>query len=365
MTGNELENSQQNLQVFEDSAANAPASEFQRIEFTGTARDYFGIWIVNVLLTLATLGIYSAWAKVRRLTYFRNNTKIAGYGFSYHATGLQIFKGRLVAFVILLTLSLVANFQPLVAIFVWSGILFLTPWLLNSSLKFNARMTSYRNVRFNWHGTYWKSFWWLVIAPLVGLLSLGLLTPLFSKHYYRYFASQHSYGTTRFQSDPTAGSYYLAFLLGVILPTAVLGSLITALVLLIPFEIRSSPEFIPLVFLLPVIMLATAVFSMSFIYRVLCRNIMVKTLTLSEVMEFNSDIHPGRFIWISLSNLVAVVVTIGLLLPWATVRIYRYLAECTQTRIHGDMNQFVDDARVLQSSFGQEFADFEGIDVSI
>jgi uncharacterized membrane protein YjgN (DUF898 family) len=27
---------------------------------------YFRIWIVNLLLTIATLGIYSAWAKVRR-----------------------------------------------------------------------------------------------------------------------------------------------------------------------------------------------------------------------------------------------------------------------------------------------------------
>jgi uncharacterized membrane protein YjgN (DUF898 family) len=33
-------------------------------EFTGKAGEYFGIWIVNVSLTLLTLSIYSAWAKV-------------------------------------------------------------------------------------------------------------------------------------------------------------------------------------------------------------------------------------------------------------------------------------------------------------
>src|SRR5512138_603355 len=32
--------------------------------FNGSARDYFGIWIVNSLLKLLTIGIYSAWAKV-------------------------------------------------------------------------------------------------------------------------------------------------------------------------------------------------------------------------------------------------------------------------------------------------------------
>ena len=38
------------------------AGGFHRIVFTGKASEYFGIWIVNVLLTILTLGIYSAWA---------------------------------------------------------------------------------------------------------------------------------------------------------------------------------------------------------------------------------------------------------------------------------------------------------------
>lgn len=38
--------------------------------FTGTGSEYFRIWIVNWLLTLLTLGIYSAWAKVRRIQFF-------------------------------------------------------------------------------------------------------------------------------------------------------------------------------------------------------------------------------------------------------------------------------------------------------
>ncbi len=36
------------------------------LSFTGTAGDYFRIWIANIALTLLTLGIYSAWAKVRK-----------------------------------------------------------------------------------------------------------------------------------------------------------------------------------------------------------------------------------------------------------------------------------------------------------
>ena len=34
--------------------------------FHGNGAEYFRIWIVNFLLTLLTLGVYSAWAKVRK-----------------------------------------------------------------------------------------------------------------------------------------------------------------------------------------------------------------------------------------------------------------------------------------------------------
>ena len=38
------------------------------IEFKGKALEYFGIWLANILLTVVTIGIFSAWA--RRLRYF-------------------------------------------------------------------------------------------------------------------------------------------------------------------------------------------------------------------------------------------------------------------------------------------------------
>lgn len=48
----------------------------QRFSFTGTGSEYFRIWIVNLLLSIVTLGIYSAWAKVRRMKYFYRNTRL-------------------------------------------------------------------------------------------------------------------------------------------------------------------------------------------------------------------------------------------------------------------------------------------------
>ncbi len=52
-------------------------------EFTGNAREYFRIWIVNTCLTLFTLGIFSAWAKVRKKRYLYSHTQLDGTPFQY------------------------------------------------------------------------------------------------------------------------------------------------------------------------------------------------------------------------------------------------------------------------------------------
>ena len=69
-------------------AGRATAAGGERIirpEFTGSAGEYFRIWIVNLFLTPITLGIYSAWAKVRKKRYFYGCTRFDGDTFDYFA----------------------------------------------------------------------------------------------------------------------------------------------------------------------------------------------------------------------------------------------------------------------------------------
>src|SRR5262249_44798305 len=73
----------------------------QPLRFTGTGSEYFGIWIVNLLLTIVTIGIYAAWAKVRRLQYFYRHTELAGSSFDFHGSAARILVGRILALVLL------------------------------------------------------------------------------------------------------------------------------------------------------------------------------------------------------------------------------------------------------------------------
>src|ERR1700761_2616002 len=124
------------------------------VEFRGRGAEYFRIWIVNVALSVLTLGLYSAWAKVRTQRYFYGNTYLAGQSFEYHASAWRILLGRIIALTLLLCYSVSVVLVP-VSFGLWLLILGAAlPWLANSSLRFNARNSSWRNVRFNFTATY-------------------------------------------------------------------------------------------------------------------------------------------------------------------------------------------------------------------
>jgi uncharacterized membrane protein YjgN (DUF898 family) len=182
-------------------------------EFTGSGREYFGIWIVNILLTILTLGIYSAWAKVRRNRYFYGNTRLLGSGFDYHAKPMQILIGRIIAFVVLVAFNIVSQLMPMIGLMLALLLLVVLPALVVRGLRFNARMSSYRNVRFGFDGTYWGAVKAFIAGPLLATFSLGLLTPLASKWSTKYFLNNLRYGNKPFQSSPSLGAIYLVWLI--------------------------------------------------------------------------------------------------------------------------------------------------------
>ena len=83
-----------------DFDTNNTTPQREAITFSATGSEYFRIWIVNLLLSIVTLGIYSAWAKVRRNRYFYSSTHLAGSSFEYHGNPIAILKGRIVAAVV-------------------------------------------------------------------------------------------------------------------------------------------------------------------------------------------------------------------------------------------------------------------------
>ncbi len=351
-----------------NSSLSSARAEFRSIEFTGRAKEYFGIWLSNLVLTLVTLGVYAAWAKVRRIQYFSYNTVIDGFGLVYHATGLQLFLSRVIVFGIFIAYSAATALLPVLSALSSPVIFFALPWIINRSMRFNAAMTTWRNVRFVWHGTYWKTLWFFVICPVLGIVSLGLLIPYFTKLYYQYYGNNYAFGYTRFSADSDVLSYYRAFLVSITL-SAVIVLLFFCVVAGFLAAVQgvglaSETTFELAISALPAL-LVLVVILLWFIFRTLCRNILVNALVLIGAARFQSKVKPLRLLWIVTSNFFAIIFTLGLLIPWAAVRYYAYLAHCTEYAIDCDVDAFIDDVQKKVGSFGEEFADFEGIDISI
>jgi uncharacterized membrane protein YjgN (DUF898 family) len=217
------------------------------LNFTGSGSEFFKIWIVNIVLSIVTLGVYSAWAKVRTQRYFYGNTLLNDSPFEYHATPMQILIGRIIALVLLVVYIVASETSPITAGVVLVLLLVMTPWIVYRSIRFNARMTSHRNVRFNFNGLtlpFYKYMFLYPIIPLVVLLLLvvllgylgvspevvGVFTalavlslyvtfPWVQRNITEYVMNHYTYGQGQFSTSPPLSTrkYYMRYFVAILL----------------------------------------------------------------------------------------------------------------------------------------------------
>lgn len=378
-----------NLEV----GAGAPINDNKiSLEFRGNGKDYFGIWIVNLFLSIITLGIYTAWAKVRRQRYFYGNTFLDGHNFEYHAKPKQILIGRIMVVGLLVLYQFLVTVHPVFFLLIVVYFAFF-PWILNKALSFNARVTSYRNVRFNFEGDYFTALLAFLVMPIVASMSLGLLAPFASRMSRNYIGNAMSWGDADFKTKMTLKPLYLLLVMGflVLIATMVvmtmayfaLSSLFSSMNLdvtlvgvatlisdltglrlqqsiLIALTLTSMLVYLPIIFT-------------YFIYTVGVRNVAynaTKLVTKAEDKQtiehsMSSDVSSLKYFWILVTNLIAVLFSVGLLRAWAAVRSWRYLAENTAITPMRSLDNIVDRQVVTGDAASAEFFDIEGIDFGL
>lgn len=343
--------------------------------FSGTGREYFGIWIVNVLLTIVTLGIYSAWAKVRRQRYFYGNTRLAAHSFDYHARGLQILIGRIVVIVALIIYSVLPTVLALVnrpVLWVVANLtlpillLVAIPYLIKRGLRFNARVTSYRNVRLDFHGGYWGAVRAYFIGPFIAALTLGILAPHASRWAWRYTLGNLSYGGRPVVCEPELKALYgqwwapaLMVAAGLV-PLAILGAFIAGWMQ--GNAVAGGEAGVVAVVYLVLIALITVYSLAGLFYRAGVRNVAFNVAVLDGRHQFVSTLSRRRYAWIAISNFLLTIVTLGFARPWAAVRMARYVASATVLSVSGALDDFLNKVEETGPAIGAEYMDLEGFD---
>ena len=355
---------------------------YQPLDFTGGVGEYYGVVILNYLLTLITLGIYSPWAKVRKERYFHSNTAFLGEGFQYLATGKQLFVGRVVAIIFLIALS-IAEFIPYIGVAI--SILFVVvalPFVLNRSVRFKARNVAWRDVRFGWHGSFGMAVLVWMIYPILSFVTLGLAQPLAARALRRHFADNHSFGGASFSADLTLGAFYGALAKAVffaIILIALFGGVTGAMAFMMLSEMFSGvssyedlallfavmPDEQKALFALPVVGVGFALFLSGQYYFALVRHIMIDNLRLQGGIRFRSQLSGFKFAMLMVSNLLINLISLGFAQPYTVVRKYRFLTQAIEVRPIADMAGFVDTQAKAGFSVFEEASDIEGLSIDL
>lgn len=334
-------------------------------EFTGKGSEYFGIWIVNLLLTILTLGIYSAWAKVRRLQYFYRNTNLAGASLDYHGNPKAILKGRLIGFglLALYNLSFQVNmvFGAVVAVILAA----IFPWLIVRSLRFNLYNTSYRGLRFHFKGSTTEAYGLFLMSPIFVALSAYTLAPWWHRRLKAYQHGNAWYGDSQFEFTARTGQFYGLYLktLGlIVLSGLAIGSL--GYVLFDGVLGRGSGVSRAALTMLPLIIMVLFVAVIGPYFAARAQNLVWNHTSIGG-HHFESRLSARRLLWIGFTNLLAIVVTLGLFKPFAQTRMYKYRMEALSLLAADDLDQFSGGDQESVSAVGEETAEMFDIDIGL
>ena len=340
-----------------------------KVEFTGNTGDYFKIWIVNTALTIVTLGIYSAWAKVRKLRYFYANTSIEGGHFDFHAKPVGILIGRAIAVGFLALYFLSGYVSPFAPMIVAAIVLLLIPWLVVRSRIFRLRNTSLHGLRFNFQRNYTDAAKAYYGGALFTAITFGLGTPTAIYWRNRFAVVNSGYGAEPFRFEGEYWEFYkiiykavgLAFLGGLV--AICLSSFVTPMLPTIDLDPNDPNATVPLWFTIVTTGPILLIYFLIWVYvQVRLRNYIWNNSQIGN-NRFVSSLSAVEMAGLYLTNLLAIVASVGLMIPWAQIRLARYRAFCTRLVLEDDWDQFKAGSRDGGSALGDEMGEAFDVDV--
>lgn len=395
------------------------------LEFTGRGGEYFRVWIVNVLLSIVTLGLYTPWARRRTAQYFYSHTLVAGSPLEFTAPQRKMVVG----FVLLLLITLAYNIaartgqDTAVGLLLLAGAV-LAPLIWGSAMRFRLNATRWRGLRLqftaSWKEVYtasWPVFalalvWFGVFfglqmlspeladalqgsdldtgdseAPrakftwaMGGLIVLGLVLTVLciirlEYNYKSLLVLKAQVGAERGRWKPVYLDFvkiWLAtvavFILCLLVVLTLLGVLAGGSVALVASQSNRMGLWM---FVMVMVAIVAGVFLLVLAsaparaYReARMFQLMWNNIGVSHVARFKCYLPSGRYVWLRIKNMLLTLLTLGLYRPFARVAEYRMKAESVTLYVKGSVDQ-VAGAMVQQQQggLGDALADAAGLDL--
>jgi uncharacterized membrane protein YjgN (DUF898 family) len=359
-------------------------------QFSGNGAEYFRIWLTNIAFTVMSLGIYSAWAKVRRVEYVYRNTRLANAHFMYDAQPMAILRGRVIAAILFAVYYFYTELPAWLALVVLALLGCAFPYLMWSGLRFKASRARHRGIRFRFTGTLSGAYsayvplmlviagptalalitvgsmWEENSAALIGTATLiaFLFVPWVHARLRRWVTSHSALGQAQFSIElPTRkfyGLYMRTFFVSIgagIVAVSVSG-LLYSLGALIATG-RSAP------FNYAVVLITLGItYSILIPYFVARLQNMTWQATRLEGVAFDSKLSVGGYVVLTLKNLILTIATLGLWRPFGWIQAIKMRIESVAwlgapALIASQLNA------EAGTTAGSEAAEFFGVDLGL
>ncbi len=377
------------------------------LEFTGSGGEYFRVWIVNLLLSIVTLGFYTPLARRRTAQYFYGHTMVADSPLEFTAQT----KRMLVGFILFVALYAAFKFaaetgqDTTVAVMLVGGAL-LAPYFWASAMRFRFNATRWRGVRLQFKagwGEVYRASWpvfafagiWVLGLSLIELyvpktrgsgsfapaLAIGVACAIASilcairleYNYKSLMVARGRIGGQPGRWKPQFGDFVriwlatlLVFLLGVAIVTGVLAAALGGSFALLKGMKGGGAMAIVLgiaigvaaIFLLFLASAPARAYREARMFQLVWNNIGVST-----VARFKCKLKPWGYVGLRVKNVVLSLLTLGFYRPFAKVSEYRMKTDSVTLHVKGGLDQLAGQLAREEQAVGDAIADAVGLEL--
>jgi uncharacterized membrane protein YjgN (DUF898 family) len=297
--------------------------------FKGDGGKLFGIYIVNFLLIAITLGIYYPWAKAKVSRYLHSETEFEGDTFVFHGTGKEMFIGFIKSVgIVILAYALVFVLAYLLGeVGALLGSLLLLvffvlaiPYAIHGSMRYQTSRTSWNNVHWGYRGQYKEFAQKFIVGYLLTVVTLGIYGAWYAQTLRKYIIGNTRFGNIEFDYNGDGMEYLLLNLKGILLTICTLG--------------------------IYLFWYSKDVFNYT-INR-------ISATHAEEDIKFTSELTGGALFAHSITNILLLICTLGIALPWILVRNLRFIYSNISITGNFDVEKLEDTELAYNDAMGEE-----------
>lgn len=347
-----------------------------RIGYSGQVGMLYRIWLLNIFLSVITLGIYNFWGKTRMRRYVTGCFKLGGDHFEYTGTGKELFTGFAKISPVLILFYVAAIFLPEAAqIILVLAIVYIIPVAIFMAMRYRLNRLTWRGIRGRLTGSPFRFGGFSLWRTFLNIISFGILIPASDLATYGYMVNRAGIGNIRARFDGKAGAlirtHIVTLVMCGVVVVALIGMVMGAAALSGAAMQAEGADadveklgnaiggYAVIAFIVGFVLIMLI---RSFYHAALMREKM-RGLTLGSI-RFKCTATGMDVLKLRLGNLLIIVFTLGLGYPLTIQRRMRFLSD--KLMVGGDL----DDAALMQAAHekgavGEGLDDLLGLDADI